>query len=559
MNTDMIALSIAAWSAGIDQEARFWENWVKTGGSHWPRDFEARLRADRMFPANLESLLPAVETINVLDVGAGPMTVLGTRSAGRSMQIVATDPLAGLYEHILTTHGVMPPVPTVFATAEDLSAFFGSSRFDLVHCQNALDHSFDPVRGITEMLRVVKVGGNIVLLHQTNEAEWEHYVGLHQFNFDKKDGRFYIWNRKSGVFPEENIQCGAVFETRIHPSARSIIVVIRKTSEFADVSDGSRFRQRTCELTEGLINHFLSRSIEQFTASRAQSPEENTPAGSPEESCPPRMLPAKRSMETGRARAPTTKFCIMTARRSGSNFLVSALANCPMILCHGEIFHEEIFHEDSSEEMSREYFDTLDFRVREQDPAKFVDQVYAMNTNVHAAGFKMFRDQSPVALAYILADRDIKKIVLRRDNILASYSSLQLARKTGLWQHRLRSAAPLVADSPRPAPDILEPGDDRVIFDPVSFRSFWDNESETFDYYHGSIAAAGGIHLDVDYLALTGGDFSSIERFLELPAGFVWKSDIGRLNTSRILDRFYNPGDVLEFARKWKIERWLQE
>ena len=264
MTFDPTRLSIAAWSAGIDYEADFWENWASTGGGRWPEDFAIRQQAERVFPADLEPLLDPAKANRVLDVGAGPMTVLGTRAAGRTIEVLASDPLANLYRSILDAHGITAPNPTVFATAEDLSAFFGCSTFDLVHCQNALDHSFDPARGIEEMLRVVKTGGHVVLRHFTNEADGGQYVGFHQFNFEERAERFYIWNKEMGFFPDERMECGTVFTTVTHPVGRSMEVVIRKTSEFEDSSDNSRFRQRVRELTEGLVGHYVSLSLDRL-------------------------------------------------------------------------------------------------------------------------------------------------------------------------------------------------------------------------------------------------------------------------------------------------------
>jgi len=37
--------------------------------------------------------------------------------------------------------------------------------FDIVHCSSTFDHSFDPVRGIREMLRVAEAGDVMFLRH----------------------------------------------------------------------------------------------------------------------------------------------------------------------------------------------------------------------------------------------------------------------------------------------------------------------------------------------------------------------------------------------------------
>jgi hypothetical protein len=188
---------------------------------------------------------------------------------------------------------------------------------------------------------------------------------------------------------------------------------------------------------------------------------------------------------------------------------------------------------------------------------------------MHAAGFKIFRGHNDIALSHILADNGIKKIVLQRENVLASYSSLLIAVKTGHWQGRPRreepppedpgSIEPEQCEPEQCEPENREPIDPRVTFDRTDFMSYWNWERQTYDYYRGSIAAAKGVCLNIDYQTLTSGDFSSIEQFLDLPTGYPWPTDIRKLNTPYILDRFYNPDDVHEFARERKIEHWLQE
>ena len=110
-------------------------------------------------------------------------------------------PVAHQYSSIWEVFQAYPPVRTEFAVAEELSSFFETSSFDIAHCRNALDHSFDPLRGILEMLKIVRVGGWVVLRHHPNEAEREAYAGCHQYNFEIRDGRLVIGNRGETLAP----------------------------------------------------------------------------------------------------------------------------------------------------------------------------------------------------------------------------------------------------------------------------------------------------------------------------------------------------------------------
>ncbi len=196
--SELYALQLEAWVRGIPSELHFWENWVATRGAQWPDDFAARLDPDRLVsvlePNMAERLAAIGPAARVLDVGAGPLTVLGKRVEHGRVMIEACDPLALAYRRILDRHAVVPVLPTVPAQAETLSIAYAESSFDVVHCRNALDHSFDPVAGIFEMLRVVKPGGEVLLRHAIDEAVNASYNGLHQWNFRCEDDTFVVWN-----------------------------------------------------------------------------------------------------------------------------------------------------------------------------------------------------------------------------------------------------------------------------------------------------------------------------------------------------------------------------
>src|SRR5262245_57686301 len=118
-----LAQTIALWQAGIGYEIHFWRRWFETKGSAWPEDYGRRL-VSQPFDPFLVSLLPSTSDRipQVMDVGAGPMTLAGTYVESRQINMVAVDPLARVYSRIIADNGVSPPLLTQFGFAEDLSA-----------------------------------------------------------------------------------------------------------------------------------------------------------------------------------------------------------------------------------------------------------------------------------------------------------------------------------------------------------------------------------------------------------------------------------------------------
>ena len=66
--------------------------------------------------------------------------------------------------------------------AEDLSEKFDDDFFDIVHIRNALDHTVDPLRCLNEMYKITKESGYMVIHGFENEAVWENWIGMHQWN-----------------------------------------------------------------------------------------------------------------------------------------------------------------------------------------------------------------------------------------------------------------------------------------------------------------------------------------------------------------------------------------
>jgi SAM-dependent methyltransferase len=192
------------WRFRTRTEVDFWADWLRgaPGTEQWTRDRDERLDPETEIRDSLVSDELAgnpAEAISILDVGAGPLTALGYRYPGKTLTIVAVDPLADAYDRLLEDAGLDPPVRTIRVAGEALLDRFGRGAFDIAYAVNALDHSADPFRILSEMVGVVRPGGAVLLRHKRNEGESAAYAGLHQWNFDVVDEDLVVWNNAMRV------------------------------------------------------------------------------------------------------------------------------------------------------------------------------------------------------------------------------------------------------------------------------------------------------------------------------------------------------------------------
>jgi SAM-dependent methyltransferase len=193
------------WERALPGELAFWEQYIATGGLEFPREFQSLL--DPATPIADPFLLGALERVScdpirILDVGAGPFTTVGHHDPGngaRAVEVVAVDPLGDQFAALIERAGLSPPVPTTPCRGEDLVSRFGSDRFDIAYARNSVDHAADPLLVIENMLSVVRPGGEVILHHYRREAENMGYEGLHQWNFDLRDGRVVLFNRHRAI------------------------------------------------------------------------------------------------------------------------------------------------------------------------------------------------------------------------------------------------------------------------------------------------------------------------------------------------------------------------
>ena len=171
------------WSAAIQSEVGFWTRWLESGGLSWQEEFKYRADPHAEIRGLARTWLEGFAGApKVLDVGAGPVTVLGKFLDGRAIDLTAVDALAEIYDRLPFPPG-LPVLRTQQCESERLREKFDAGTFDLTYAQNTLDHSYDPAAAILQMIEVTKTGGFIATAHAANEALNENWQGFHQWNF----------------------------------------------------------------------------------------------------------------------------------------------------------------------------------------------------------------------------------------------------------------------------------------------------------------------------------------------------------------------------------------
>jgi SAM-dependent methyltransferase len=223
------------WRDGVTDEIKFWEEYLETKGLRWPDQYRARLAPDTPLQPELTELLQPVQDreLRLLDIGAGPLTVLGKRMDDRVVSIVATDALGEEYEKLLERYGLHPPVRTIACMGEKLLDLFPRNYFHLVYARNSLDHSLDPPLIIRSAIQLARADGCVVLRHHSREAEKAAYYGLHQWNFDLRDGKTLLWRPGTEYHLEQELlELATVSSTRVADRRQHI----RGAGEGEDIS-----------------------------------------------------------------------------------------------------------------------------------------------------------------------------------------------------------------------------------------------------------------------------------------------------------------------------------
>lgn len=181
---------------GASEEIEFWKEFVKTDRflKDWLSD---------SITTELQNGQPGVVNIiqnflkpdsKVLDLGSGVYSIL--KGLVPQKNLFGSDILRDQYYEIFdyAGNGLNPPMKLA---VEELT---GSESYDIIHMRNALDHSYDPKKGVDNILKALKPGGIAIIHGFTNEAINENCKGMHQWNLDLSGPRLVCSDKKGVEF-----------------------------------------------------------------------------------------------------------------------------------------------------------------------------------------------------------------------------------------------------------------------------------------------------------------------------------------------------------------------
>ncbi len=231
-----LGLQKQVWSHGLFDELQYWERVLSPEALKANTDgYLERLDPQQKLEERFTELInvPTGAPVSILDVGAGPITSMGKVWDGHSVTVVPIDPLAERYRELLDKMHLTPPVYTVNVEGEKIGEHYPANSFELAHSRNALDHCYDPMVVIQQMVDSVKPACFVYLWHVKNVADMEQHKGLHQWNFDHVNGKFMVSSeQKSYCVNDElagkaTVKCHDDFSS---PGFPAVVAVIQKSS-----------------------------------------------------------------------------------------------------------------------------------------------------------------------------------------------------------------------------------------------------------------------------------------------------------------------------------------
>jgi hypothetical protein len=236
------------------------------------------------------------------------------------------------------------------------------------------------------------------------------------------------------------------------------------------------------------------------------------------------------------------RFVMFAMPRTGSSWLRTALDSHPDITCYAALFRNHRWGKNEFRRLLQSpdpRFYEVDYRMANFELA--LEEIFEATPPTRHVGLKHMAGAQPKIRDYLAKNPQYRKVVLRRDNLLAVYASNLLVKATGQGSARRNVEV-------KRAP---------IFFDQKEFNVLHSRYEEE---YRELRALCVGDVIEVEYNRLRQGeDMSRLAEFFDVdPAQMVLDTTTKRGNDS-IVDRFENRNEALAYLKDFDHEQWAVE
>jgi SAM-dependent methyltransferase len=183
------------------KELLFWEKQAVGLGCFSNNFFKKidRIKQKEIFPDYLMTYIESLVRenggvpISVLDVGAGPVSLLSWAHHQGLIKLTTSDILSHDYLSLLRAYKyehAIEGIQVKSSPGEQLINHFNENeRFHLVFCNNALDHMDSPAIALQQMVEVAMPKGIIVISGRSREGTNEKWDGIHMHDLYIENGK----------------------------------------------------------------------------------------------------------------------------------------------------------------------------------------------------------------------------------------------------------------------------------------------------------------------------------------------------------------------------------
>ena len=247
-----------------------------------------------------------------------------------------------------------------------------------------------------------------------------------------------------------------------------------------------------------------------------------------------------KSMRTRYSAGGYQPFVILFTARTGSNLLASKLDMHPEILCHPEVFNKLGPHRSLSAKSGELVLSLGTAQTRNADLGAFLRLVFSTpgrwadgrSNTVRAIGCKVEPVTNLLPTLAVLFNRDVKKIVLNREDLLAVFVSTQMAERNRRW----------IALDPAEKAQATTP----VHVDIGAFRNFRRRRTLLYGLLRGLLRITGQPWTEIEFKQIGSADaMRRLLGFLAVSQDFELAERTRRQNPEPLADRIANLDEVI--------------